>query len=137
MVISMEIWVFGAIGALTLAFAGLLCCHLSLRNSVREVAEELDEKMSTDTNTLISISSADPAIRRLAVQINGQLRALRDQRRRLQNGDAELKAAVTNISHDLRTPLTAISGYLDLLEQEENRKTRRSIWKSSGSARTP
>jgi hypothetical protein len=31
----------------------------------------------------------------------------------------ELKEAVTNISHDLRTPLTAICGYLDLLEREE------------------
>ena len=31
----------------------------------------------------------------------------------------ELKNAVTNISHDLRTPLTAIQGYLDLLEREE------------------
>ena len=31
----------------------------------------------------------------------------------------ELKEAVTNISHDLRTPLTAISGYLDLLEKKE------------------
>ena len=36
-----------------------------------------------------------------------------------QQGDLELKEAVTNISHDLRTPLTAISGYLDLLEKEE------------------
>lgn len=36
----------------------------------------------------------------------------------LQHGDIELKSAVTNISHDLRTPLTAICGYLDLLMQE-------------------
>ena len=34
-------------------------------------------------------------------------------------GDVELKNAVTNISHDLRTPLTAILGYLDLIEQED------------------
>jgi hypothetical protein len=41
------------------------------------------------------------------------------QRQKYLNGDRELKEAVTNISHDLRTPLTAICGYLDLLEREE------------------
>jgi len=115
----MEIWAIGVMAALAVSLVILLAGLLSLRHAVGEVAEELEEKMSTDTNTLISISSADPAVRRLAARMNVQLRALRDERRRLQNGDAELKAAVTNISHDLRTPLTAISGYLDLLEQEE------------------
>lgn len=38
-------------------------------------------------------------------------------------GDMELKDAVTNISHDLRTPLTAINGYLDLLEREKKSET--------------
>ena len=57
-------------------------------------------------------------MRALAAQINVHLQALRRERLKLQSGDAELKTAVTNISHDLRTPLTAICGYLDLLEQE-------------------
>ena len=35
---------------------------------------------------------------------------LRRERRRLMHGDAELKDAVANISHDLRTPLTAVCG---------------------------
>lgn len=48
-----------------------------------------------------------------------QLRKLRKERHRFQQGDLELKNAVTNISHDLRTPLTAISGYLDLLDNAE------------------
>ena len=34
----------------------------------------------------------------------------------LQQGDQELKNAVTNIAHDLWTPLAAISGYLELME---------------------
>lgn len=55
----------------------------------------------------------------LANEINIQLRKLRAERRKFQKGDIELKNAVTNVSHDLRTPLTAIYGYLDLLEQEE------------------
>lgn len=104
--------------ALTLCVMLLLLKFLLLRHSIREVAEELDEKLKTDTNTLISISTGDRAVQTLAAQINEQLAALRRERLRLQNGDAELKAAVTNMSHDLRTPLTAICGYLDLLERE-------------------
>lgn len=114
----MEYWLIGIIGILTIAVIVLLGSLLSLRHSIVEVAEELDEKMSTDTNTLISISSGDKTIRALTAQINEQLNALRQERLRLQNGDAELKTAITNISHDLRTPLTAICGYLDLLEEE-------------------
>ena len=96
----------------------LLAQLLLLRHSIREIAEDLEEKLQTDTNTLLSISSGDRATRMLASKINCQLRALRKERLRLQNGNDELTAAVTNISHDLRTPLTVICGYLDLLEQE-------------------
>lgn len=60
---------------------------------------------------------------RLANDINAQLRELRKQRLRFVQGDIELKNAVTNISHDLRTPLTAISGYLDLLDHVEKNET--------------
>ena len=62
-------------------------------------------------------------MRKLAADINTQLRLLRKERHRYQQGDLELKEAVTNISHDLRTPLTAINGYLDLLEREEKSET--------------
>ncbi|MDY3918889.1 MAG: HAMP domain-containing sensor histidine kinase [Candidatus Limivivens sp.] len=69
-----------------------------------------------DTNTTVSVSIPDPEIRRLALFINRELKALRKERLRLQQGDLELKNAVTNIAHDLRTPLAAISGYLELME---------------------
>ena len=58
-------------------------------------------------------------MRKLADNINKELLLLQDDRRRCQQGDQDLKNAVTNISHDLRTPLTAICGYLDLLDREE------------------
>lgn len=103
---------------LTLCVLTILIYLLILRHSIREVAEELEEKLRTDTNTLISISIGDSSVQLLASRINRQLWALRKERLKLQTGNDELTTAVTNISHDLRTPLTAICGYLDLLEQE-------------------
>ena len=124
--------------ALALCSLLLLAYLLLLRCSIREVAEELEEKLRTDTNTLISISTGDKAVRALAAQINRQLRALRRERLRLQEGNNALADAVTDISHDLRTPLTAVCGYLDLLEQEPpSRSGPGAIWPSCGSGRTP
>ena len=114
----MELWSVFVICGLALCVVGLLLYLLSLRASLKEVARELNDKLNTDTNTLISISSGDGAMRTLASEINCQLHLLRKERLKLQRGDMELKNAVTNISHDLRTPLTAICGYLDLLMQE-------------------
>ena len=121
----MMIWWIVAVALLAPAALVLVVYLLSLRRAIREVADELDEKLQTDTNTLIAISTGDRAVRALAARINTQLRALRRERLRLQNGDAQLKAAVTNVSHDLRTPLTAICGYLDLLEQEPHSENSR------------
>lgn len=90
-----------------------------LRRSAQEIMEAFKDRLTADTNTLIDISSQDPYMRKLASEINIQLRLLRRERHRYQQGDLELKEAVTNISHDLRTPLTAINGYLDLLERED------------------
>ena len=62
---------------LTLCVLTILIYLLILRHSIREVAEELEEKLRTDTNTLISISIGDSSVQLLASRINRQLRALR------------------------------------------------------------
>lgn len=107
------------IGILLLMIVVLCAKVYFLRRSAQEILEAFEARLATDTNTLIDISSRDPYMRRLACGINEQLGILRRQRHKYLNGDRELKEAVTNISHDLRTPLTAICGYMDLLEQEE------------------
>ncbi len=90
-----------------------------MKLSLREIKQAFEERLESETNTLIDVSSADKDVCALAASINEQLRLLRSERLRFQRGDAELKTAVTNISHDLRTPLTAISGYLDLMDNTE------------------
>lgn len=90
-----------------------------IRCAAKEISSGIEKKLSSDTNTLIDISSGDKEMRRLATALNVQLKKLRKEQLRCQHGDIELKEAVTNISHDLRTPLTAIVGYLNILEREE------------------
>lgn len=88
-----------------------------MKKSVREIIGQTRDKLREDTNTGLDISTGDRDIRMLAANINTELRTLREEQRRYVRGDKELKDAITNISHDLRTPLTAICGYLDLLEK--------------------
>lgn len=115
----MEEWLWVFVCVMAVIAVVLLVKICIMQKAAREVADAFTDRLITDTNTLITISCNDRHMRYLANTINRELRELRTQRRRFQQGDMELKKAVTNISHDLRTPLTAICGYLELLEQEE------------------
>ena len=90
-----------------------------IQKSVNEISTEFSNWLSEDTNNLIVVSSNDKYVRTLAKSINFQLAKLREEKSKYINGDRELKDAITNISHDLRTPLTAICGYMELLQDEE------------------
>ena len=90
-----------------------------LRKSARVLREELLRRRNEETNTLLSLPSRDREMRLLTSTLNQELRSLRQDRLRYQQGDQELKDAVAGISHDLRTPLTAISGYLELLKSQQ------------------
>lgn len=104
----------GALAAIVL----ILCVRLRLlQKSLDEIAAQLEERLGSDTNNPIFLSARDPHARKLAGTLNVQLKELRRLRQRYENGDRELKEAVTNVSHDLRTPLTAICGYLELLDR--------------------
>lgn len=115
----MNVLFWGIIGVLLSIIIILLIKIYLLRKGAQEIADAFADRLVTDTNTLIDISTRDIYMRKLAAAINVQLRLLRKQRHQYLHGDRELKEAVTNISHDLRTPLTAICGYMDLLKQED------------------
>ncbi len=114
-------WCLFALSVVVIFLLGLKI--FSLKKNMDQVSSEFARLLTEETNGLITVDTRNPEIRKLARELNEELKTLKEQRRNYQNGDRELKEAVTNISHDLRTPLTAISGYLELLEEEEKSET--------------
>lgn len=115
----MVFWLCCLTGILiTIVILLTLKIHL-LKKSADEISNAFSDRLTSDSNVLIDLSSRDRHMRNLAYTINKELKKLINDRHRYQQGDAELKNAVTNISHDLRTPLTAVCGYLDMLDKEE------------------
>lgn len=115
----MEVGVWCGAGILVLYNIVLQIKVYLLRKSAKEIRKDFQKLLKTNTNTIIRISSRDREMCALASTINLQLETFYEKRRCYEQGNLELKEAVTNISHDLRTPLTAIYGYLNLLKKEE------------------
>ncbi len=131
----MNIWTGLLIIGLLIIIGILFSKVYLLKKSAKEINIAFAEKIKHDTNTLIQITSHDTDMRALAASINMQLKVFNNSRQKYEHGDLELKEAITNISHDLRTPLTAIYGYLNLLRDEECSKTAR-VYLSSIENRT-
>lgn len=90
-----------------------------LKSDLSALIEQLEQKLNDDMNVSLYVFSRDKQLCNITAKLNRQLDLLRKQQLQYQHGNTELKNAVTNISHDLRTPLTAICGYLDLIEKQD------------------
>lgn len=89
-----------------------------IKKTIREIEKFFTYILESDTNNIVTISSLDKDIKNLTINLNKNLMELRKQKLQYKNGNQELKKIITNISHDLRTPLTVINGYIDLLQKE-------------------
>ncbi len=113
----MNIWFYLFIIASIIIIA-LIIKIFVMKNSIKEIEEKFDFIIESDTNNLITISTNDIDLKQLAKKINQNLKKIRELEIQYNQGNEELKRSITNISHDLRTPLTAIRGYLDLIEHK-------------------
>lgn len=72
-------------------------------------------KQLKDSNN-IRVSLNNSTIENLALAINTRIKEYRKKEININKREEKLKESISNISHDLRTPLTSIQGYLTLLK---------------------
>lgn len=92
---------------------------LLLQQQLHNINKQLDKKFRLKTRQPINIELINKELNQLTVNINRCLKAEETLRLESVREEKRFKELITNVSHDLRTPLTAIKGYLQLMEKGE------------------
>ena len=90
--------------------------YVCLERELQYVDERLRELADAGGNSPILVPSEHPGIRTLAADINRVLERRERERVAYERSRSSMKRMLTNISHDLRTPLTVLQGYGELLQ---------------------
>ena len=96
-----------------------------MERAFKEIGDQVKDHMDGTNSSIFQLSTSNKEARKLANDLNGALQELHAERVFLKDGDKRMKENVTAISHDLRTPLTAINSYVDLLENETDDAKRK------------
>lgn len=92
---------------------------ISYKKQVRDITVQIKEFKDRKTNKKINTQITDKSIEELSFEINEYLELYKRNEQEKVTFENTLKQGIANMSHDLRTPLTSIIGYLKLLEKDE------------------
>lgn len=108
-----------AFGIAVLVITILILYIALLRQQLRNINQQLDKRLTKNTRQPISLELVNRDLNQLAANVNKCLKAEENLRLEGVREEKRFKELITNLSHDLRTPLTAIKGYQQLMEKGE------------------
>ena len=95
--------------------------YFSLLYAMKKTEEEIREiQQDLTQNQMLHLPVPSPALGRLLNSFNKVLEEIREERIGYEHREKEFQKQIENISHDLRTPLTVILGYLKLIKKSQS-----------------
>lgn len=112
----MRLWIFVCI--LLFLFCVVLIVYLfNLKREMKNIKRELCETKAKSYNRQLTVSLFDRDLTEMSSQINDNLDYQKKLKLEAERSETRLKQSVSDIAHDLRTPLTVIKGNLQLLSE--------------------
>ena len=102
-----------------IALVGIIMCF-SYRRRIKSINRQLEYINSHATNMIVTGDYGNASITELVNEINGLLTQTAKLRKEYLNKESNLKDTLTSLSHDIRTPLTSLDGYFQLLHDSNS-----------------
>ena len=115
-------YLIAALCLLLLLTTGLLV-HIKLQ--LHSLSAQLKKRWNEGSRNYLHVSLLDRSVSELASEMNRCLVKDDQARHTLELEEKQFRETIANISHDLRTPLTSVKGFLQLLERENPTEAQR------------
>lgn len=86
-----------------------------IQKQLKEISQKLEKIQDTDSDENIMMFTDEQALMELLVQINRLLENQRKMKADYRRSQISAKKMLSNISHDIKTPMTVILGYLEIM----------------------
>ena len=106
---------WAAIAVLTAAVILLLFRLVVMRKNLRIISEELIRNRESGYNRRITVTTLDARLNKTAAEINRTLDYQQELKNDAERAERSIRESVSDIAHDLRTPMTVIRGNLQLI----------------------
>lgn len=87
-----------------------------IRAGLREISETLEKIIDTDSGERIMVFTENKELMELAAQMNRLLEKHQKMKAGSRRAEAASRKMLANISHDLKTPMTVVLGYLEIMQ---------------------